>query len=82
MCMKETKEKETTKASSSRPFCPFYTVQTPSLPDGYPITSTVLFSFHCQFDTAQSHFKKGISTEGLPRSDWPVGVSGENCLGR
>lgn len=40
--------------------------------------ASVLVSFSCQLDTAQSHLKGG-SVQRLPRSDWPVAMSVRDC---
>ena len=34
----------------------------------------VLVSFNCQVDSLESP-EKGVSTEELPRSNWPMGLS-------
>lgn len=42
------------------------------------ICEDVLLSFGFQIDTVQSHLR--VSTEELPRSDWPVVMSVRDCL--
>ena len=42
--------------------------------------ASVLVSFDSQLDTSPESPKKGVTVEGFPRSDWPVGMSSGDLI--